>query len=187
MDVLTPAQRQLNMSRIRSQDTQPELLIRRGLHAQGFRFRLHQRQLPGWPDLALPRYNTVVFVNGCFWHSHGCHISRMPETRREYWQPKLDRTVQRDRDAVKALQVAGWRVVVVWECALRGRARLAAGSAVAKVSKFIRADTGKFLSISGVETVSSPGHVSSVGSALGAQISPRGHGRVRRGVASASS
>ena len=181
MDVLTPAQRQLNMSRIRSRDTQPELLIRRGLHAQGFRFRLHQRQLPGWPDLALPCHHTVIFVNGCFWHSHGCHISRMPETHREYWQPKLDRTVQRDRDAIDALQVAGWRVVVVWECALRGRTRLAAGGAVAKVSNFIRTDSGMLLSVSGVETVSFPRRVPSGGSATGVQIPQQSrHGRARR-------
>jgi DNA mismatch endonuclease, patch repair protein len=152
MDVLTPAQRQLNMSRIRSRDTQPELLIRRGLHAHGFRFRLHKRQLPGRPDLVLARYRTVVFVNGCFWHSHGCHISRMPETRREYWQPKLDRTMQRDRDAIRALQSAGWRIVLVWECALRGRTRLAAGDAVTQVADFIRAGTGSLLSVSGVES-----------------------------------
>lgn len=151
MDVLTPAQRQLNMSRIRSRDTQPKLLIRRGLHAQSFRFRLHQQQLPGRPDLVLARHRTVVFVNGCFWHSHGCHISRMPETRREYWQPKLDRTMQRDRDAISALQSADWRITLVWECALRGRTRLAAGDAVAQVSDFIRSQAGSLLSVSGTE------------------------------------
>lgn len=151
MDVLTPVQRRLNMSRIRSRDTQPELLIRRGLHAQGLRFRLHQRQLPGQPDLVLARHRTVVFVNGCFWHSHGCHISRMPETRREYWQPKLDWNTQRDRDAIRTLQAAGWRIVIVWECALRGRTRLAAGDAVAQVSDFIRANAGSLLSVSGGE------------------------------------
>lgn len=153
MDVLTPAQRQLNMSRIRSRDTQPELLIRRGLHAQGFRYRLHQRQLPGRPDLVLARHRTVVFVNGCFWHSHGCHMSRMPETRREYWQPKLDRTMQRDRDAIHALHAAGWRTVLVWECALRGRTRLAAGEAVTQISDFIWTGTGVLLSVSGIEGV----------------------------------
>lgn len=149
MDVLTLEQRQLNMSRIRSRDTAPEMLIRRGLHAAGFRFRLHQRQLPGRPDLVLPRYRTVIFVNGCFWHSHGCHISRLPDTRREYWQPKLDRTLQRDRDAAHALQSAGWRIVVVWECALRGRVRLAEGVALAQISDFIRTGTGTLLNIAG--------------------------------------
>lgn len=149
MDVLTLEQRRLNMSRIRSRDTAPEMLIRRGLHAAGFRFRLDQRQLPGRPDLVLPRYRTVIFVNGCFWHSHGCHISRLPDTRREYWQPKLDRTLQRDIDAVQALTSTGWRVVVVWECALRGRVRLAEGAALAQISAFIRSSTDPLLSIAG--------------------------------------
>lgn len=149
MDVLTLEQRRLNMSRIRSRDTAPEMLIRRGLHASGFRFRLHQRQLPGRPDIVLPRYRTVIFVNGCFWHSHGCHISRLPETQREYWQPKLDRTIQRDRDAAAALKLAGWKVVVVWECALRGRERLAEGAALAQISAFIRRGTVPLLIIAG--------------------------------------
>jgi DNA mismatch endonuclease (patch repair protein) len=149
MDVLTLEQRRLNMSRIRSRDTAPEMLIRRGLHAAGFRFRLHQRQLPGRPDIVLPRYRTVIFVNGCFWHSHGCHISRLPDTRREYWQPKLDRTMQRDSDAAGALKLAGWKAVVVWECALRGRVRLAEGAALAQISAFIRGGTEPLLIISG--------------------------------------
>jgi len=149
MDVLSLEQRRLNMSRIRSRDTAPEVLIRRGLHAAGFRFRLHQRHLPGRPDLVLPRYRTVIFVNGCFWHSHGCHISRLPDTRREYWQPKLDRTLQRDRDAAHALRLAGWRVVVVWECALRGRVRLAEGAALAQISAFVRDCTDPLLSTAG--------------------------------------
>jgi DNA mismatch endonuclease, patch repair protein len=151
MDVLTPAQRQLNMSRIRSRDTQPELLIRRGLHAQGFRFRLHQRQLPGRPDLVLARHRTVVFVNGCFWHSHGCHISRMPETRRDYWQPKLDRTVERDRDAASELRTRGWRIVTVWECAVRGRTRLVLDDVIAKIERFVRFGTDATLAIAGAE------------------------------------
>ena len=152
MDVLTPAQRQLNMSRNRSRDTQPELLIRRGLHAQGFRFRLHHRQLPGRPDLVLTRHRTVVFVNGCFWHSHGCHISRMPETRRDYWQPKLDRTVERDRDAASELRTRGWRIVTVWECAVRGRTRLVFDDVIAKIERFVRFGTDATLAIAGAES-----------------------------------
>lgn len=152
MDVLTPAQRQLNMSRIRSRDTQPELLIRRGLHAQGFRFRLHHRHLPGRPDLVLTRHRTVVFVNGCFWHSHGCHISRMPEMRREYWQPKLDRTVDRDRDAASVLRTRGWRIVTVWECAVRGRTRLVFDDVIAKIERFVRFGTDATLAIAGAES-----------------------------------
>lgn len=113
MDVLTLEQRRLTMSRIRSRDTSPEMLIQKGLHAAGFRLRLHQLQLPGRPDLVLARYRTAVFINCCFWLSHGCHISRIPDTRQEYWKPKLARNAQRDRDALEALHAAGWRVVRV--------------------------------------------------------------------------
>lgn len=149
MDVLTLEQRRLNMSRIRSRDTTPEMLIRKGLHAAGFRFRLHQRQLPGRPDLVLTRYRTAVFINGCFWHSHGCHISRIPDTRQGYWKPKLTRNAQRDRDALEALHASGWRVVRVWECALRGRTRLPEGSALKQISDFIRNDNSMLLDVAG--------------------------------------
>jgi DNA mismatch endonuclease (patch repair protein) len=149
MDVLTREQRRLNMSRIRSRDTTPEIFIRKGLHAAGFRFRLHQRQLPGRPDLVLARYRTVIFVNGCFWHSHRCHISRVPDTRQDYWKPKLARNAKRDREALEALHAAGWRVVRVWECALRGRTRLTEGAALEKIADFIRNDTGMLLDVAG--------------------------------------
>lgn len=153
MDVLTREQRRLNMSRIRSRDTTPEIIIRKGLHAAGFRFRLHQRQLPSRPDLVLARYRTVIFVNGCFWHSHGCHISRIPDTRQEYWKPKLDRNAKRDREALEALHAARRRVVRVvrvWECALRGRTRLTEGAALEMIANFIRNDTGMLIDIAGI-------------------------------------
>lgn len=149
MDVLTLEQRRLNMSRIRSRDTSPEMLIRKGLHAAGFRFRLHQRHLPGRPDLVVARYRTAVFVNGCFWHSHGCHIARIPDTRQEYWKPKLARNAQRDRDALEALHAAGWRVVRVWECSLRGRTRLPEGTVLKRISNFIRNGKGILLDVAG--------------------------------------
>jgi DNA mismatch endonuclease (patch repair protein) len=119
-DVLTPEQRQLNMSRIRGKNTRPEMLIRRGLHAKGLRYRLHDRTLPGRPDLVFPKYHTVVFVHGCFWHSHGCGLSKLPATRKDFWQTKLAANAARDRKAIEALQADNWRVLVVWECALRG-------------------------------------------------------------------
>ncbi|WP_343604150.1 very short patch repair endonuclease [Roseateles sp.] len=123
-DVLTPEQRRLNMSRIRGKDSKPEMLIRRGLHARGLRYRLHDRSLPGRPDLALPKHHTVVFVHGCFWHSHGCALSKLPSTRQDFWRKKLEANVERDRRAIDALLASGWRVLTVWECALRGPARL---------------------------------------------------------------
>lgn len=123
-DVLTTEQRRLNMSRVRGKDTKPEMLIRRGLHARGLRYRLHDRKLAGKPDLVFPRYRAVLFVHGCFWHAHGCHLSKMPATRREFWRTKLQRNAARDESNVNALQAAGWRVLVIWECALRGPGRL---------------------------------------------------------------
>lgn len=112
------------MRAVRSKDTKPEMLVRRCLHALGFRFRLHRRDLPGNPDIVLPRWRAVVFVHGCFWHLHGCPKSRMPATRREFWEAKLRRNVERDAAAKKLLKAGGWRVFVVWECALMGPGRL---------------------------------------------------------------
>ncbi|TXC66171.1 DNA mismatch endonuclease Vsr [Piscinibacter aquaticus] len=123
-DVLTAEQRQLNMSRIRGRDTRPEMLVRQGLHARGLRYRLHDRKLPGRPDLVFPRHGAVLFVHGCFWHAHGCALSKLPATRQDFWKQKLEGNAARDRRAIDALQAAGWRVLVIWECALRGPARL---------------------------------------------------------------
>src|SRR5271165_5724537 len=124
VDVLTPAQRRHNMSRVRGKDTKPELLLRRGLHALGFRFRLHRKDLPGRPDLVFPARRAAIFVHGCFWHGHDCPMCRIPTTRTGFWQTKIHGNRDRDRRAVAALTAKGWRVLVVWECALRGPARL---------------------------------------------------------------
>src|ERR1700731_2708856 len=124
VDVLTPEQRSFNMSRIRGRDTKPELILRRGLHTLGFRFRLHRKDLPGRPDLVFPARRTVIFVHGCFWHGHHCPMCRMPVTRSAFWQTKIEGNRNRDRRAISDLVAAGWRVLVVWECALRGPARL---------------------------------------------------------------
>lgn len=108
------------MSRIRGKDTQPELVLRRALHARGFRFRLHDRRLPGRPDLVLPRYRAVCLVHGCFWHRHqGCRFATAPASRQEFWQAKFDATRARDRRNRGRLLESGWRVAVIWECSLR--------------------------------------------------------------------
>lgn len=105
------------MSAIRSKDTKPELVVRRFLHARGLRFRLHRKDLPGKPDLVLARYRTAIFVDGCFWHGHGCARSpKAPATNVSYWTPKIERTRERDRDANAALRAKGWRVIRLWEC-----------------------------------------------------------------------
>lgn len=125
MDHLTPEARSANMAKVKSKDTRPELIVRRTLHAMGYRFRLHRKDLAGRPDVVLTRLRTVVFVHGCYWHRHaGCSRATTPETRRDFWQAKFDRTVERDRDQVEHLRAAGWNVLVVWECETRDRIKL---------------------------------------------------------------
>lgn len=148
-DVLTAAQRQLNMSRIRGRDTKPEMLVRQGLHARGLRYRLHDRKLPGRPDLVFPRHGAVVFVHGCFWHAHGCALSKLPATRQDFWKKKLEGNVTRDRRAVDALLASGWRVLVIWECALRGAGRRMEGDVMAAIAAGIRYGTRSLLEVAG--------------------------------------
>lgn len=112
------------MAGIRGKNTRPEIILRRGLHARGFRFRLHDRRLPGSPDLVFSGRHAVIFVHGCFWHGHGCHLFRLPTTRQEFWQAKIEGNAARDAAAESKLLADGWRVLTVWECALKGRERL---------------------------------------------------------------
>jgi DNA mismatch endonuclease (patch repair protein) len=149
VDVLSPEQRSFNMSRVRGRNTRPELRVRRGLHGLGLRFRLHPKELPGTPDLVLPRYRTVVFVHGCFWHGHGCHLSKMPATRIEFWRRKIDGNVARDQGSVAALHAAGWRVLVIWECAVRGTRRLDDHELLHSAAGFIRHGKGDLQAIAG--------------------------------------
>jgi DNA mismatch endonuclease (patch repair protein) len=148
-DVLTSEQRLLNMSRIKGRDTKPELLIRRGLHARGLRYRLHIRTLPGSPDLVFSRFRTAVFIHGCFWHLHGCPLSKLPATRPDFWRNKLEENVNRDRNAIKALQADGWRVLVVWECAMRGQGRQDQNAMLDSIVQYIRSGTNSLLELSG--------------------------------------
>ena len=122
MDKLTPAQRRHCMSRIRGKDTKPEILVRKGLHARGFRFRLQERKLPGKPDLTLPKYGVAVMVNGCFWHGHkGCRYATKPKSNIEFWETKIARNKHRDEVTYAHLEALGWTVIIVWECELRGK------------------------------------------------------------------
>jgi len=116
-DLLTRERRSWNMSRIRGKHTAPEMAVRSVLHKAGFRFRLHRKGFPGKPDIVLPKYKTVVFVHGCFWHRHqGCRNCTTPSNRRDWWLEKLNGNAARDKINRRALQKLGWRVVVVWEC-----------------------------------------------------------------------
>jgi DNA mismatch endonuclease, patch repair protein len=137
-DIVDTATRSRMMSGIRGKDTRPELFLRKGLHARGFRFRLHDRKLPGRPDLAFPRRKAVIFVHGCFWHGHDCHLFRWPSTREAFWQQKIEGNRERDARATEELRDAGWRVLAVWECALKGRLRLAPDQVLEQVSTWLR-------------------------------------------------
>lgn len=120
MDRLSKERRSWNMSRIRGKDTTPELIVRSLLHKMGHRFRLHRQDMPGKPDIVLPKYRTVIFVHGCFWHRHrGCKYAYTPKSRVDFWLAKLDGNVSRDKYHQNLLQNMGWRVQVVWECETR--------------------------------------------------------------------
>lgn len=119
-DVHTPETRSFNMSRIRSKDTKPEMLVRRFLFSHGFRYRLHDKSLSGKPDIVLAKYKTVIFIHGCFWHGHeGCRYFVVPKTRTEWWLNKISKNIAKDAASGSVLHEAGWKVLILWECALR--------------------------------------------------------------------
>lgn len=120
MDNHTPEQRHRNMAAVKGKNTKPEVAIRKLLHAQGYRFRLHRKDLPGKPDIVLPKYKTVIFINGCFWHQHeGCKHAAIPATNREFWETKLQGNKARDQRIRAALESQGWRVLSLWECEIK--------------------------------------------------------------------
>lgn len=138
-DVVDPATRSRMMSGIRGKNTRPELLIRKALHARGFRYRLHC-DLPGKPDICLPKHRAVIFVHGCFWHGHGCHLFKWPSTRPEFWRAKIERNTEVDRVAEGRLAEDGWRVAVIWECALKGRERLPLEDVISTCADWLNSD-----------------------------------------------
>lgn len=136
-DVVSPEVRSRMMAGIRGKNTKPEMLIRRGLHAEGFRYRVHAKDLPGKPDLIFPKYRAVIFVHGCFWHGHNCHLFKWPSTRKDFWRKKIERNLEVDLAAQDRLTRLGWRCCLVWECALKGRSRLPDGEVIAKIAKWL--------------------------------------------------
>ncbi|MBP6686879.1 MAG: DNA mismatch endonuclease Vsr [Lacibacter sp.] len=119
-DVHSKEQRRFNMQQIKGKDTKPELLVRKYLHANGFRYKLHDKTLPGKPDLVLPKYKTVIFIHGCFWHGHeNCKYFKIPQTRTEWWTEKINKNIANDVKAMKLLKKDGWKVITVWECRLQ--------------------------------------------------------------------
>jgi DNA mismatch endonuclease (patch repair protein) len=137
VDVLTPAQRSLCMSRIRGTNTGPERVLRAQLFHQGFRYRLHAKHLPGRPDLVFPRYHAVIFVHGCFWHGHDCRLFKLPGTNTDFWTKKIEKNREHDLRTVNALRRQGWRVLTVWECALRGPGGLSPTNIAQKAARWL--------------------------------------------------
>ena len=150
-DTVSSAVRSRMMAAVKGKNTKPELAIRSALHRSGFRFRLHRKDLPGRPDLVFPGRNAVLFVHGCFWHGHDCHLFRWPKSREDFWRGKIRRNIERDRQQREALAEAGWRIGTVWECALKGKTRLPFESIVDKCAIWLESDV-KTLEVSGDET-----------------------------------
>lgn len=139
-DVVSSDVRSRMMAGIRGGNTKPELTLRRALHSAGFRFKLHDRSLPGKPDIVFPRYRAVLFAHGCFWHGHDCHLFRLPSTRVDFWSAKIGRNREVDQNALEALRRLNWRVGVVWECSLKGRTRLDLAEVIGRCAEWLRSE-----------------------------------------------
>ncbi len=137
---MTAAERSTMMARIKGKDTRPELIVRRILHASGFRYRLHVKGIPGRPDIVLRSRKTLVFVNGCFWHGHDCHGTRFPKSNRRFWSAKIKANMARDARNLAECRRLGWRVLIIWECVLRGKKRFSNESLAAEISVWIERD-----------------------------------------------
>ena len=147
-DIVDSATRSRMMRAIRGKDTKPEVRLRKALFAQGYRYRLHSANLPGSPDILLPRFRAAIFVHGCFWHGHDCHLFRLPTTRADFWQQKIMGNRQRDMLVQERLADEGWRVLTVWECSMKGRTRMPFDQLVARVSDWL-AGSDRQLQIAG--------------------------------------
>lgn len=124
VDVVSPEKRSAMMAGIKGKDTKPEILVRKALFREGFRYRIGDKKLPGKPDIVLPKYNAVIFVHGCFWHGHDCHLFKWPKSRPDFWKEKIQGNNQRDAEVISKLSAEGWKVAIIWECALKGKRRL---------------------------------------------------------------
>ncbi|WP_270374173.1 very short patch repair endonuclease [Marinicauda sp. Alg238-R41] len=139
-DVVSKEKRSEMMAGIRGKNTKPEMIVRRGLHGLGYRFRLHRRDLPGNPDIVLPKYNAAIFVQGCFWHGHDCHLFRWPKSRENFWRDKIEANSVRDAAAFVALSREGWRVAQIWECATKGKEKLPHTVLLDRVSEWLHSN-----------------------------------------------
>jgi DNA mismatch endonuclease (patch repair protein) len=151
-DIVDSATRSRMMSGIRSKNTKPELMIRKALHARGFRYRIHCKDVPGNPDLCLPKYRAVIFVHGCFWHGHDCHLFKWPKTRPEFWAEKISQNSERDYKHALQLSAEGWRICTVWECSLKGKGRLDLLSISSKIESWLYSER-RILEVAGSNTL----------------------------------
>lgn len=148
-DFLTPKERSDLMSKIRSKDTTPEIFIRKLLFKKGYRYRVHYSKLPGNPDLAFPKYHAVIFVHGCFWHGHNCHIFSLPKSKFKFWKEKITKNQKRDAQAYEKLSGLGWRICTIWECAITGKSKLSSKEIEKKAVEFLGNSNITFLEIKG--------------------------------------
>jgi len=140
-DIVPKKTRSKMMSGIRGTNTRPELALRSALHQLGFRYRLHDKELPGKPDMVFPKYRAIILVNGCFWHGHSCHLFKWPRTRPEFWRAKIQETRARDKRNLSLYSNAGWKTLIVWECALKGRTKIGIKQAAEIAARWIQFDS----------------------------------------------
>lgn len=143
-DIVTPETRSKMMAGIRGKNTRPEIIIRKELFRQGFRYKLHDKKLAGKPDIVLPRFRAAIFVHGCFWHGHTCPLFRLPSTHTDFWTTKIARNRDNDERAIYTLLNSGWRVAIIWECALKGRGKWQLVALIAAISEWIHGDAPRF-------------------------------------------
>jgi DNA mismatch endonuclease Vsr len=139
-DIVSPEVRSRMMAGIKGKNTRPEMILRQGLHRLGFRFRLHDRRLPGTPDLVFPRYRAVIFAHGCFWHGHECHLFKWPSTREEFWREKIGKNIEVDTSNHSRLKQLGWRIGIVWECSLKGKYKLDREEVIELCAQWLKSD-----------------------------------------------
>jgi len=149
-DIVSPSVRSRMMSGIRGKNTRPEILVRKALHALGYRYRLHDKMLPGKPDIVLRKYNAVIFIHGCFWHGHDCHLFKWPKTREDFWKEKIEGNRENDRKIREKLFDKGWRILEIWECSLKGRTSRSLYEVISQVDEWLKGSPG-FEEIRGFE------------------------------------
>lgn len=149
-DIVPADMRSRMMSGIKGKNTKPEMTIRRALHNSGFRYRLHVKELPGKPDIVFPRWRAVIFIHGCFWHGHDCHLFRLPKTRTQFWLKKINGNVSRDSDVQQRLLEEDWRVATVWECSMRGTTKHQIPDIVGELNGWLKSSR-PLLEIRGIE------------------------------------